>query len=86
MVDQSITLAEGGDDWRLRAAKALYAREPFCLASRRPPSPEGRSMEVTQTFDWDAAPAFYQQACFDLVDVVIAALRPLQSPVSKGGQ
>ncbi len=53
------------------AARAIYDRRPFYLAESRSPLPNEM---ISRRFAWDAAPASYQNDCFELADAVLAAL------------
>lgn len=72
MVDQSGTLAEAGE--REAAARAVYERWPFYLASSSPPHPGRQGLQVDSKFDWDSAPGYYQESCYELADIVLTAI------------
>lgn len=69
---QNVRKGEVAEVRREVAARAIYERRPFYLAEST--TPMERSMTVSRKFDWDAAPAFYQEECFELGDAVLAAL------------
>lgn len=53
------------------AARAIYARHPFYLGETREVFPHSH---VAERFDWDGAPAYYQEQCYELADAVLAAI------------
>jgi len=54
------------------AARAIYALRPFRIAQSVGVL---EMMSPVREFDWDAAPDFYQQECFELADGVLNALQ-----------
>jgi hypothetical protein len=53
---------------REKVARALYAQRPFAIAS----TATTHGHQVAQTFDWDGAPAYYQEDLLQLADAVLA--------------
>lgn len=69
---QNVREGEVAEARRETAARAIYDKRPFYHAEST--SPMERSITVSQKFDWDSAPAFYREECFELGDAVLAAL------------
>jgi hypothetical protein len=53
-----------------RVAKAIYEQRPFHVAS----SATTFGHQIAQTFDWDGAPAYYQEDIRQLARAAIAAM------------
>ncbi len=51
-------------------ARALYAARPFAMAS----TASSFGHQVAKTFDWDGAPAYYQEDMRQLARAALAAL------------
>jgi hypothetical protein len=53
-------------------ARALYNRRPFCISESG--SVMDPFMRKITSFEFEAAPAFYQAECYELADAMLGAL------------
>lgn len=63
---------------RERAARAVYRLRPFRTAMST--SPFDAPMQVSHVFDFDSAPAFYLQDCYEIADAVLATVGVSRTP------
>ncbi len=53
-----------------RVARAIYAERPFAMAS----TATTFGHQIAQSFDWDGAPAYYQEDMRQLARAILAAI------------
>lgn len=64
---------------RERAARAVYRLRPFRTAMSTTSLVDG--VEQHRLFDFDEAPAYYVQGCYEIAEAVLATVNRARSPV-----